>query len=168
MALQAQDGIQLEGDEELLRRMIMNLFDNAIRYSPAGGRVRVIVSATDASATVSVEDSGPGIPAGERERVFERFVRLVPAGDASGSGLGLPIARWIAEQHGGALTLDGSDHGTRFVITLPLKPSPAGRGRTVAPPMDGLAAAGRQAAPPRVAAGVRNSSHPWEKPPALP
>ena len=130
LTLQAQDGVQLEGDEELLRRMIMNLLDNAIRYSPCGGRVRITVSATDTAATVSVEDSGPGIPADERDRIFERFVRLVPAGGASGSGLGLPIARWIAEQHGGALTLDGSDRGTRFVMTLPLTPSDAGTRRT--------------------------------------
>ena len=141
LTLQAQDGVQLEGDEELLRRMIMNLLDNAIRYSPCGGRVRVTVSATDTAATVSVEDSGPGIPADERDRIFERFVRLVPAGGASGSGLGLPIARWIAEQHGGALTLDGSDRGTRFVMTLPLKPSDAGTRRTAL--TEGLAAAER-------------------------
>jgi heavy metal sensor kinase len=125
LTLQAQPGVQLEGDEELLRRMMMNLLDNAIRYSSAGGRVRVTVTATDQTATVSVADSGPGIPASERDRVFERFVRLVPAGAASGSGLGLPIARWIAEQHGGTLTLDGSDGGTRVVMTLPLSPSGA-------------------------------------------
>jgi len=101
----------------------MNLLDNAIRYSPYGGQVHVTVSAADKTATLRVEDSGPGIPAAERDRVFERFVRLVPAGGASGSGLGLPIARWIAEQHGGTLTLDGSDRGTRFVMTVPLKRS---------------------------------------------
>ena len=101
--------------------MIMNLLDNAIRYSPHGGDVHVTVSATDKTATVSVEDSGPGIPSRERDRVFERFVRLAPDGGASGSGLGLPIARWIAEQHGGTLTLDSSDRGTRFAMTLPLK-----------------------------------------------
>jgi signal transduction histidine kinase len=141
LSLQAQEGVQLEGDVELLRRMIMNLLDNAIRYSPSGGRVRVTVDAADRTATVSVEDSGPGIPAGERDRVFERFVRLVPAGGAPGSGLGLPIARWIAEQHGGALTLDRLDRGTRFLVTLPLKPSAAGTGPAAVPPATSLAAA---------------------------
>ena len=123
LTMQAQDGVQIEGDDELLRRMIMNLLDNAIRYSPRTGVVRVTVSATDDTATLTVEDSGPGIPDAERDRIFERFVRLAPADSASGSGLGLPIARWIAQQHGGALTLDGSDRGTRFVMTLPLKPT---------------------------------------------
>ena len=102
--------------------MIMNLLDNAIRYSPRTGAVRVTVSSTDETATLTVEDSGPGIPDVERDRIFERFVRLAPAGGASGSGLGLPIARSIAEQHGGALELDGADRGARFVMTLPLKP----------------------------------------------
>ena len=102
-----------------------------------------MVSATDDTATLTVEDSGPGIPEAERDRIFERFVRLVPTGGASGSGLGLPIARWIAEQHGGALTLDGSDLGTRFVMTLPLKPSVAATGVTAVPPVDSLAAAER-------------------------
>jgi two-component system OmpR family sensor kinase len=122
VTLQAQDGVQLEGDEELLRRMIMNLLDNAIRYSPHGGSVRVTVSAADDTGTVTVEDSGQGIPTAERDRIFERFVRLAPATGANGSGLGLPIARWIAEQHHGTLQLDGSNHGTRFVTRLPLKP----------------------------------------------
>jgi len=122
VALQAQDSVQLEGDEELLRRALMNLLDNAIRYSPRGGRVAVTVSATGESATVTVEDSGPGIPTGERDRIFERFVRLAPGNGASGSGLGLPIARWIAEQHHGSLRLDDVRPVTGFVMTLPLKP----------------------------------------------
>ena len=138
LTLLAQDGVQLEGDEELLRRLIMNLLDNAIRYSPSGGRVRVAVSTTEKAAVVTVEDSGPGIPAGERDRVFERFVRLVPAGEASGSGLGLPIARWIAEQHG-SLRLDGVGHGTRFVMSLPIKPSI----RDAIPPRVGQPSIGR-------------------------
>ena len=122
VTLQAQDGVQLEGDEELLRRATMNLLDNAIRYSPLGGRVTVTVNATSESATVTVEDTGPGIPAAERGRIFERFVRLTPGKGASGSGLGLPIARWIAEQHHGSLRLDDLGHGSRFVMSLPIKP----------------------------------------------
>jgi heavy metal sensor kinase len=131
LTLQAQEGVQLEGDEELLRRMIMNLLDNAIRYSPHGGSVRVTVSATEDTATMTVEDSGPGIPEAERDRIFERFVRLSPGNSSNGGGLGLPIARWIAEQHHGTLRLDPANHGTRFVMTLPLKPPIADRNQIV-------------------------------------
>jgi signal transduction histidine kinase len=67
-----------------------------------------------------IRDHGPGVPDSERERIFERFVRLEP-GRAAGAGLGLPIARWIAEAHGGSLTLgESSPEGSLFVMQLPL------------------------------------------------
>ena len=125
VTVQAPEGVQIRGDEELLRRMIMNLLDNAIRHTPDRGQVRASVSQEEGAVTVTVEDSGPGIPAAERERVFERFVRLATANSQTGGGLGLPIARWIAEQHHGTLRLDASDRGTRFVMTLPLKATDA-------------------------------------------
>jgi heavy metal sensor kinase len=119
LTLQSPDGVQVQGDEELLRRMVMNLLDNAIRHSPEGGRVELAIATTEDRVTLSVRDSGPGIPASAHERVFERFVRLETSQPTSGGGLGLPIARWIAEQHGGALELDSSADGCRFVVTLP-------------------------------------------------
>jgi signal transduction histidine kinase len=71
---------------------------------------------------VTVRDLGPGVPDSERERIFERFVRIAPGG-APGAGLGLPIARWIAEAHGGSLVLgESSARGSLFVITLPVTP----------------------------------------------
>jgi len=97
----------------------MNLLDNGIRYSPAGGRVEMKVDAEVGRVTLSVQDSGPGIPASAQEQVFERFVRLETARPTSGGGLGLPIARWIAEQHGGALELESTSDECRFVVTLP-------------------------------------------------
>jgi len=121
VTVQAPEGVQIRGDEELLRRMIMNLLDNAIRHTPDRGHVRASVAQAEGSVTVTVEDSGPGIPAAERERVFERFVRLATANSQAGGGLGLPIARWIAEQHHGTLRLDGSHSGGCFVATLPLQ-----------------------------------------------
>ena len=142
VCVQAQDGLQIRGDEELLHRMTMNIVDNAIRHTPPGEPVHIRVSASDGAAVVSVEDSGPGIPVAERDRIFERFVRLTNGTSPSGGGLGLPIARWIAEQHEGTLRLEESTRGSRFVVRLPIGPplraavpgSPVGPADPVAQP----------------------------------
>jgi heavy metal sensor kinase len=118
MALDAPDGLQMRGDEELLRRMVMNLLDNAIRYSHDNAAIDVSVASRGGQISLTVDDAGPGIPEAERERIFERFVRLETARPTSGGGLGLPIARWIAEQHGGSLRLESHGGGSRFVATL--------------------------------------------------
>ena len=90
----------------------MNLLDNAVQYTPAGGQVTVMLKGDAGVATLSVADTGPGIADADRERVFERFVRLDPARTQhTGAGLGLSIARWIAERHDGTLSLEGSDSG---------------------------------------------------------
>jgi heavy metal sensor kinase len=122
LTVASPEGVQIYGDEELLRRMVMNLLDNGVRYSPDGGCVEVTITAEGDGVMLSVRDSGPGIPASARDRVFERFVRLETARPTSGAGLGLPIARWIAEQHSGDLELDASSGGCRFVVTLPARP----------------------------------------------
>jgi anti-sigma regulatory factor (Ser/Thr protein kinase) len=123
ITVDAVDDVAIRGDEELLRRMVMNLLDNAVRYGPERTDVRVSVSQDSSVATLIVEDSGPGIPDADRERVFERFVRLQTARTAAGGGLGLPIARWIAEQHHGSLHLEPSARGCRFVAMMPLQPA---------------------------------------------
>jgi two-component system OmpR family sensor kinase len=87
--------------------LLRNLIDNAIKYTPQGGTVDVSVVAESGFVRVAVEDSGPGIPPEERERVFDRFYR-VPGSDAAGSGLGLAIIKSIAERHGATLALDTS------------------------------------------------------------
>ncbi|HEU4891890.1 MAG TPA: ATP-binding protein [Vicinamibacterales bacterium] len=120
ITVKSPEGVQIQGDEELLRRMVMNLLDNAIRHSPDGERVESTVAAEGNRVTLSVQDAGPGIPAAAHERVFERFVRLETAHPTSGGGLGLPIARWIAEQHSGTLELESDSGGCRFVVTLPV------------------------------------------------
>jgi signal transduction histidine kinase len=113
--------IPARGDEELLRQLVMNLLDNAIRFSPDGGVVRVSLQRSGENAEVIVEDSGPGIPAADHDRVFERFVRLDQAGADGGAGLGLAIARWIAERHGGTLRVANSGQvSSRFAFSLPL------------------------------------------------
>lgn len=105
----------IEADEELVNRMLLNLIDNALKFTPAGGRV--VVQAT--AGVIRVSDTGTGIAPEDRGRIFERFFRADRT--TGGAGLGLPIARWIAEAHGGSLTLERSDAGgTTFRIELPL------------------------------------------------
>jgi signal transduction histidine kinase len=102
--------------------MILNLLHNAVRYTPAGGHVDVELTAADHTLAGAVTDMGPGIPLAERDRIFERFVRLDAArGPGGGAGLGLAIARSIAESHGGTVVLDRSGlSGSTFLVRLPL------------------------------------------------
>jgi heavy metal sensor kinase len=112
------------GDEHLLRQMVANLVENAIRYTREGGTIVVSLEQKGNCVAIRVSDEGPGIAPADRPRIFERFVRLDTAGGESGGGLGLPIARWIAEAHGGSLDLESSsEHGSCFVITLPASES---------------------------------------------
>ncbi|MES2178189.1 MAG: ATP-binding protein [Gemmatimonadota bacterium] len=113
------------GDADLLGRLVLNLLDNAIKYSPVGGVVDVTMVRRNNTLEVAVADSGPGIPAESRDRVFERFYRVDAArsrsetNTTSGAGLGLAIARRIAEIHGGRLDLIESRPGrTEFRLTL--------------------------------------------------
>jgi two-component system OmpR family sensor kinase len=109
------------GDERMLRQLLMNLLGNAVRHTPEHGSVRVEVAAEPQAYDVRIVDSGPGIPTADRERIFERFVRLDASGRApDGAGLGLPIARAIAEAHGGTLVVAHSDaSGSTFRLRLP-------------------------------------------------
>jgi len=114
------------GDEGLLRRMVMNLVSNAIKYTPRRGSVTVACRAAADCYELKVSDSGPGIPAELQARIFDRFFRVDSArsredGDKGGAGLGLSIARWIAEAHGGSLELTGSGaKGSVFTAFLPI------------------------------------------------
>ncbi|WP_170287832.1 ATP-binding protein [Microbacterium maritypicum] len=112
---------RVHGDPRLLGQLVRNLADNAVRHSR--GRVAIGVTPSDGYVFVTIEDDGTGVPTEERERIFERFVRLDEARsrDAGGSGLGLAIARGIAASGHGTLTVDDSRWGgARFVLTLPL------------------------------------------------
>jgi len=127
-----QTDVSLYADDHLLRRLVMNLLDNAVQYTPVGGQVTVILKSDATVVTLSVSDTGPGIPAVDRERVFERFVRLDPARThTTGSGLGLSIARWIAERHDGTLSLENNDSGgCLFTVRLPMSQSRVTGNRT--------------------------------------
>jgi two-component system, OmpR family, sensor kinase len=115
-----------DGDEDLLRRMVQNLLDNAVRHSPASSTVEVVLAQAPREYRIAISDRGPGIAPEDQPHLFERFFRADPSrsrgadGRGPGAGLGLAIARWIAEAHQGALRLahSGPD-GTTFEITLP-------------------------------------------------
>lgn len=111
------------GDEDLIRRLILNIVDNAVRYAPSGSAVRVALDLAGSHYALSVSDDGPGIAAEIRPRIFERFYRVDAArthGKDGGAGLGLALARWIARVHGGDVDLAASSRaGSTFVITLP-------------------------------------------------
>jgi two-component system, OmpR family, sensor histidine kinase QseC len=112
----------LKGDSALLAVLVRNLVDNALRYTPAGGSVRVSTAREEDAAVLVVEDTGPGIAPDEREKVFERFYR-VAGPRATGSGLGLSIAQRIAELHGATIQIVAGPEGkgTRISVTLPLR-----------------------------------------------
>jgi heavy metal sensor kinase len=111
--------VGLIGDDALLRQMIGNLLDNAIRHAAANGRVSASLARTADRVMLHITNDGPAIAPADRERIFERFVRV---GVSDGAGLGLPIARWIAQAHGGSLQLHESEPGrTTFVVTLPME-----------------------------------------------
>lgn len=123
-----------EGDADMLLRAVLNLLDNAVKHTPPGGRVTVELARAGAVYEICVHDTGAGIPPEAQPHVFDRFyradpVRSRPAGGSStaGAGLGLPIARWIAEAHGGTLRLLSSGpEGSSFVLQLPApQPAPA-------------------------------------------
>ena len=108
------------GHAEALRMLLRNLLDNAVKYTPEGGRVDLRLTAEDGGVALVVEDSGPGLPAEERERVLDRFYRA-GASQASGSGLGLAIVKSIADLHGAGVVLDASERlgGLRATVRFP-------------------------------------------------
>ena len=127
----AERGVQLQpaegrevpfrGDEDLLRRLVTNLLQNAIQHTRPGGAVAVDLASQNGHVQIRVADGGPGIPEADRARIFDRFVRLDEARTGNGAGLGLPIAKWIAEAHGGSLVLESSaSTGSTFCATLSL------------------------------------------------
>lgn len=109
--------VEIDADPMQIRQVLVNLIDNALRHTPRGGRVEVTVRARSTRAQVAVTDTGPGLPPGEPDRVFERFFST--AAGSTGTGLGLPIARAIARAHGGDVTAS-SPGGACFTLWLPL------------------------------------------------
>jgi len=112
----------IRGDRTRLRQVLGNLIENAVKYSPEGGEVRVSAAAGNGAVRIAVRDAGPGIPRDQQALIFEKFGRAeVEGGSKPGTGLGLFIARSIAEAHGGTLDVtSGSEPGSTFTLTLPV------------------------------------------------
>jgi len=118
-------------DRSRIRQLILNLVENAVKYTPRGGSVQVRLGREDGRVTLTVADSGIGIAPGDLPHVFDRFWRADTArtrtGERPGTGLGLAICKWIAEAHGGSIAVSSKPgRGTTFVVSLPA-PSPDGR-----------------------------------------
>jgi two-component system OmpR family sensor kinase len=126
--IHSDEELLMEADEALIRRMVLNLIDNAIKFTPAGGSVSVKAWRDGTRYLIAVEDTGAGIPAELQSRVFERFFRADKArthqdDSGTGAGLGLAISRWIAEAHEGVLKLSSSNaKGSVFVAYLQAAP----------------------------------------------
>jgi signal transduction histidine kinase len=112
-------GVEVLADRDVLRQALINLVDNAVKFTPAGGQIQLRVSQIGRDAVVDVIDTGPGVPADARDRVFERFYRSGTSAGAPGAGLGLSIAKGAVEANGGRLTLEPSASGSTFRITIP-------------------------------------------------
>jgi two-component system, OmpR family, sensor histidine kinase KdpD len=107
-------------DDVLIEQVLVNLLDNAIKYTPPGSPIEIMATAGDRNVTVEITDHGPGLPPGTEDKVFEKFFRAQPP-DARGVGLGLAICRGIVRAHGGriwAQNIPGG--GVAFLFTLPL------------------------------------------------
>ncbi|MGH8281174.1 MAG: sensor histidine kinase, partial [Gammaproteobacteria bacterium] len=114
---------QLMGNRQLIAQAIGNLLDNAIKYTPAGGRVTLILAANGPQMIITVADNGPGIVSELRDKALERFMRLDTSRSTPGNGLGLSLVKAVAEQHGAALSLDDNHPGLR--VSLSFRPGTA-------------------------------------------
>jgi heavy metal sensor kinase len=124
LEIESHGACPVQGHAPMLQRLLGNLLDNAVKYTPSGGRVRVTVACDAGAAMLTVEDNGAGIAPEDHSRVFERFFRGDQSRSQEGAGLGLSLARAIARAHGGEITLSSQpDRGSRFSVRLPLSQS---------------------------------------------
>ena len=122
LAVRVADHVSIQGDARSLTGLCVNLLENALRYTPEGGRVLASVTVSSQGVCLNVMDNGPGIPLAERTRVFERFYRI-PGTVHPGSGLGLGIVRRVAELHGAAVEIDDAPGGgTSVRVNFPPAP----------------------------------------------
>jgi hypothetical protein len=120
------DGCILTGDRIQIERLVSNLLGNAIKYTPAGGQVKVSLAPQLDHVKLVVEDTGVGISPTHLPHIFDRFYRVPSADPEKGLGLGLSFVAWIAKAHGGAVTVESKLlEGTRFTVLLPVGRWPA-------------------------------------------
>jgi signal transduction histidine kinase len=125
MTFSAPENVDFRGDIRMIQRMIANLLDNAIKNTPSGEGVRLSIHEESArSIVVSVEDTGIGISETDLPRIFDRFYRCDPSRSQAGIGLGLSLAKAIAQAHGGAIdAASRPGKGSTFRVTLPISPT---------------------------------------------
>jgi two-component system, OmpR family, sensor kinase len=126
LSLVELDQIQVQGDPDRLKQLLVILVDNAIKYTPAGGEIRLALRPVPGAALITVSDTGIGIDAEDLPRLFDRFYRAdkARARDQGGTGLGLAIATWIVKRHGGQITVESAPgEGTTFSVQLPTLPT---------------------------------------------
>jgi heavy metal sensor kinase len=125
-AVAAVPPLWVEGYDSLLFRLVFNLAENAIKYTPRGGRIEVTLGRQDGSAVLEVKDNGPGIAPDEQDHIFDRFYRGDPAREGGGTGLGLALVRSVVQLHQGQIRLSSKPgEGSCFRVTLPLAPAPS-------------------------------------------
>jgi signal transduction histidine kinase len=115
----------ITGDRHLLSQALANLLDNAIKYTPAGGRIQVMLRQTPGGVVLAVTDTGPGVPEAAREKVLERFYRLDESRTTPGSGLGLSLVAAVARLHDAKLMLDDAKPGLKVTLAFPKERAPA-------------------------------------------
>jgi signal transduction histidine kinase len=121
LGLKHNDQVTVTGDRDQIRQMLLNLVENAMKYTPSGGEVSLSLRRDGSVAAVDVTDTGPGIPADVLPHIFERFYRGNNRSMMGGTGLGLAIAARIARSHGGAIDVASKEgKGSKFTVTLPL------------------------------------------------
>jgi signal transduction histidine kinase len=123
VACNVQGSVHVDGDRARIKQVVVNLLDNAIKYTPPGGSIKLDVSAREDKAVIEVADTGIGIPPNALPHIFERFFRVDKARsrDAGGAGLGLAIVKSICAAHGGQVYVESSEgQGSRFKVELPL------------------------------------------------
>jgi signal transduction histidine kinase len=123
LSLERNDSSVITGDKDRLRELLLNLIENAIRYTPFGGGIAVSLSREEKKAILAVSDTGIGIPEEEIPKIFDRFYRSSDAHamNPKGSGLGLPICQWIVISHGGQIDAESKlGKGTTFTVRFPL------------------------------------------------
>ncbi len=126
LATEFDCALSVTGDPNALQEILQNLLDNAVRYTPPGGRIGIHAAASECGVVISVSDTGIGIPKVEQERIFERFYRVDAARsrELGGTGLGLSIAKHLAEAHGGRIEVESEvGRGSTFSIYLPARPT---------------------------------------------
>jgi signal transduction histidine kinase len=123
--LELSQPIRIQGDAVRLKQLLLNLIDNALKYTPPRGQVTLTLTKKEGDAVLTVKDNGIGIPRKDQAKIFERFYRVERSEgtieDAGGSGLGLSIAKWITEAHNGSIEVKSREgRGSIFIVRLPI------------------------------------------------